>query len=146
MDTGAFVIIGAGQAGGWAAKTLRAEGYAGRIVLVGDEPHPPHERPPLSKAVLSGQSEADVCHLFKPDVLAELALEHMAGERALAIDRQARTVTTDTGRQLRYERLILATGSRVRTLAIPGADLPGVFYLRTIADALALRERLTTGA
>jgi len=145
-ESGVIVIVGAGQAGGWAAKTLRAEGYKGRIVLVGDEPHPPHERPPLSKAVLAGQSEPDVCHLFKPEALAELVLEHATGERATAIDRQARTVTTDAGRRLQYDRLILATGSRVRTLAIPGADLPGVFYLRTIADALALRERLTTGA
>lgn len=146
MENRSFVIVGAGQAGGWAAKTLRAEGFTGRIVLVGDEPHPPHERPPLSKAVLSGQSEPEVCHLFKPEALAELALAHAPGERATAIDREARTVRTDRGRSLRYDRLILATGSRVRTLAIPGADLPGVFYLRTIADALALRERLTTGA
>ncbi len=146
MNEGAFVIVGAGQAGGWIAKTLRAEGYTGRIVLVGDEPHPPHERPPLSKAVLAGESEPDVCHLFKPDALAALSLEHAPGERATAIDREAHEVVTDGGRRVRYERLILATGSRVRTLAIPGADLPGVFYLRTIADALALRERLTTGA
>jgi len=141
-----FVIVGAGQAGGWAAKTLRAEGHTGRIVLVGDEPHPPHERPPLSKAVLAGSSEPDVCDLFKPEALAELSLEHTPGERALSIDRQARTLLTDRGRRLQYERLILATGSRVRKLSIPGADLAGVFYLRTIADALALRERLTTGA
>jgi 3-phenylpropionate/trans-cinnamate dioxygenase ferredoxin reductase subunit len=146
MESGSFVIIGAGQAGGWAAKTLRAEGFTGRIVLVGDESHPPHERPPLSKAVLSGASEPDVCHLFKPDALTELALEHAAGERAVTIDRQAHTVVTERGRTIPYDRLILATGSRVRTLTIPGADLPGVFYLRTIADALALRERLTTGA
>jgi len=146
MINGPIVIVGAGQAGGWAAKTLRAEGYAGRIVLVGDEPHPPHERPPLSKAVLSGSSEPDACHLFKPDEFAELALEHEPGERALAIDRGAHTVRTDRGRQLQYERLILATGSRVRKLAIPGAELSGVFYLRTIADALALRERVNAGA
>lgn len=146
MENGAFVIIGAGQAGGWAAKTLRTEGYAGRIVLVGEEPHPPHERPPLSKAVLSGRSGPDVCHLFKPEALAELSLEHAPGERATAIDPQTRTVRTDRGRSLHFDRLILATGSRVRTLAIPGAELPGVYYLRTIADALALRERLAPGA
>ncbi len=146
MESSSFVIIGAGQAGGWAAKTLRAEGYTGRIVLVGDEPHPPHERPPLSKAVLSGASEPDVCHLFKPDALTELSLEHATGERAVAIDRQAHTITTDRGRTIPYDHLILATGSRVRTLSIPGADLPGVFYLRTIADALALRDRLTADA
>jgi 3-phenylpropionate/trans-cinnamate dioxygenase ferredoxin reductase subunit len=146
MAEGAIVIAGGGQAGGWAAKTLRTEGYAGRIVLLGDEPHPPHERPPLSKAVLAGSSEPDVCHLFKPDALAELALECEPGERALAIDRAARTVLTDRNRRLHYDRLILAMGSRVRRLTVPGADLPGVFYLRTIADALALRERLTTNA
>jgi 3-phenylpropionate/trans-cinnamate dioxygenase ferredoxin reductase component len=146
MAEGAIVIIGGGQAGGWAAKTLRAEGFAGRIVLVGDERHPPHERPPLSKAVLAGSSEPDVCHLFKPDAFAELALECEPGERAVSIDRTAHTVLTDRDRRLGYDRLILAPGSRVRKLAIPGGDLPGVFYLRTIADALALRERLTTDA
>jgi len=146
MVAGPIVIVGAGQAGGWAAKTLRADGYGGRIVLVGDEPHPPHERPPLSKAVLAGSAEPDVCHLFKPDALAALGLECVPGERALAIDRVAHTVATDRARKIRYERLVIATGSRVRKLAIPGADLPGVFYLRTIADALALRERLTTDA
>jgi len=141
-----FVIVGAGQAGGWAAKTLRAEGYTGRIVLIGDEPHPPHERPPLSKAILAGSSEPEVSHLFKPEALAELALEHAPGERAVSIDREARTILTDRVRRLQYDRLILATGSRVRKLAIPGGDLPHVFYLRTIADALALRERIATGA
>jgi 3-phenylpropionate/trans-cinnamate dioxygenase ferredoxin reductase component len=146
MAVGAIVIVGGGQAGGWAAKTLRTEGYAGQIVLVGDEPHPPHERPPLSKAVLAGSAEPDVCHLFRPDALAELSLETEPSERALAIDRTARTVLTDRNRQLRYDRLILAMGSRVRKLAIPGTDLAGVFYLRTIADALALRERLSTNA
>jgi 3-phenylpropionate/trans-cinnamate dioxygenase ferredoxin reductase subunit len=146
MAGNAIVIVGGGQAGGWAAKTLRAEGYGGRIVLVGDEPHPPHERPPLSKAVLAGSAGPDVCHLFKPDAFAELALECEPGERALAIDRAAHTVLTDRNRRLHYDRLILTTGSRVRKLALPGADLPGVFYLRTIADALALRDRLTTDA
>ncbi|MCL4798155.1 MAG: FAD-dependent oxidoreductase [Burkholderiales bacterium] len=140
------VIVGAGQAGGWAAKTLRAEGFAGRITLVGDEPHPPHERPPLSKAVLAGASEPAVCDLFKAETLAELALDCIPAERATAIDRAARVVLTDRGRRLAYDRLVIATGSRVRRLAVPGADLPGVRYLRTIADALALRERLGAGA
>jgi len=140
------VIVGAGQAGGWAAKTLRAEGFAGRITLVGDEPHPPHERPPLSKAVLAGASEPAVCELFKTEALAELALDCIPAERATAIDRAARVVLTDRGRRLAYDRLVIATGSRVRRLAVPGADLPGVRYLRTIADALALRERLGAGA
>lgn len=140
-----IVIVGAGQAGGWAARTLRAAGFAGRITVVGDEPHPPHERPPLSKAVLAGASEPAVCHLFKPEALAALGLDRAARERATAIDRAARVVLTDRGRRLGYDRLLIATGSRVRQLAVPGADRPEVHYLRTIADALALRERLVEG-
>lgn len=141
-----IVIIGAGQAGGWAAKTLRAEGFAGDVVLIGEERHPPHERPPLSKAVMAGAAAPESTHLFKDPDFAALGLQFLAGERAAALDRAARRVLLASGRSVAYDRLLVATGSRPRRLAIPGADLPGIHYLRTIDDSLAIRDRLRTGA
>ncbi|TWT10576.1 NAD(P)/FAD-dependent oxidoreductase [Reyranella sp. CPCC 100927] len=140
-----IVIVGAGQAGGWAAKTLRSERFAGRIVLLGDEAHPPHERPPLSKAVLAGEAAPEATHLFKPEDFAKLDLDCRPGARVAAIDRAARTITLQTGEAIAYGRLILCTGSRARTLGVPGADAPGVRYLRTIDDALALQAQLVAG-
>src|SRR4029077_13030525 len=94
MSLGTMVVVGAGQAGGWATKTLRSEGFTGRIVLIGDEAHPPHERPPLSKAVLAGTAEPDSTHLFKRDAYDELGLDIRAGgsrrcDRALVAHRGA---------------------------------------------------------
>src|SRR5271165_5937947 len=146
MSAGAIVIVGAGQAGGWAAKTLRTEGYAGPIVLLGDEQHPPHERPPLSKAVLSGSADATDCALFKSDAFATLDLDFRPGARGTKIDRETHTVVTASNEPAKYDRLILTMGSRVRRLGVTGAELPGVQYLRTIDDATALRERLREGA
>src|SRR6516165_5642325 len=94
MSADAIVIVGAGQAGGWAAKTLRTEGYTGHIVLLGDEKHSPHERPPLSKAVLSGSVDASDCALFKPDAFAALDLDFRPGARVTQIDRETHTVVT----------------------------------------------------
>jgi 3-phenylpropionate/trans-cinnamate dioxygenase ferredoxin reductase subunit len=142
---GAVVIVGAGQAGGWAAQTLRKEGYAGRVALVGAELHPPHERPPLSKAVLAGEAPPESTWLQKRDAFDALALDWRAGVQATRIDRAARRVVVGDGSTLGYDRLILCTGGRARRLAIPGADLPGVFTLRTIDDALALAPRLRPG-
>jgi len=141
-----IVIVGAGQAGGWAAKTLRTEGFAGRIVLVGDEPHPPHERPPLSKAVMAGAAEGASTHLFKPEDFAALDLDFRAGERAVAIDRAARRVALASGATVDYDRLILCTGGAARRLPVPGGDGPRVHSLRTIEDSLAIRARLAAGA
>jgi 3-phenylpropionate/trans-cinnamate dioxygenase ferredoxin reductase subunit len=136
------VIVGAGQAGGRAAKTLRTAGYTGRIVMIGEEPHPPHERPPLSKAVLAGEAAPESTHLFSEGELARLGLECCYGTRAVSIDRAAKSVVLDLGEAIVYEKLILCTGSRVRRLQLPGADSPNVLYLRTIEDSMALRSRL----
>jgi 3-phenylpropionate/trans-cinnamate dioxygenase ferredoxin reductase subunit len=141
-----IVIVGAGQAGGWAAKTLRTEGFTGQIVLVGDEAHPPHERPPLSKAVMAGAAEGASTHLFKPDELAALDLDFRAGERVTAIDRAAKRVTLASGTAVDYGKLILCTGGAARRLPVPGGDGPRVHYLRTIDDSLAIRARLAAGA
>ena len=146
MSAETIVVVGAGQAGGWAAKTLRGEGFTGRIVLVGDEPHPPHERPPLSKAVLAGTAEPHSTHLFKQGACAELGLDIRAGVAVSSIERSSRTVVLTSGETVAYDRLILCTGSAPRRLGVPGADSPRLHYLRTIDDALLLRPRLAPGA
>jgi 3-phenylpropionate/trans-cinnamate dioxygenase ferredoxin reductase subunit len=145
MSAGTIVIIGAGQAGGWAAKTLRAEGYAGRIVLVGAERHPSHERPPLSKAVLSGAAAPETTHLFKPEEHAALNMDFRAETRATRIDRAAKRVELAGGETIPYDKLILTTGGTARRLPVPGGDLPRVLYLRTIDDSLAIRAALGPG-
>ncbi len=146
MSLGTIVVVGAGQAGGWAAKTLRSEGFTGRIVLVGDEAHPPHERPPLSKAVLAGTAEPDSTHLFKRDAYDELGLDIRAGVAVAAIERSSRTAVLTSGETIVYDSLILCTGSAPRKLSLPGADSPRLHYLRTIDDAILLRPRLAQGA
>ena len=138
MNAGAIVIVGAGQAGGWAATTLRDRGYDGRIVLLGDEPHAPYERPPLSKAVLSGQALAESTELF---AAAQAGVD---GHRVRARRRGAaafadRRVDTSAGRALAYDKLILCTGGR---LTVPRCRADGVHVLRTRADAERLRARL----
>jgi 3-phenylpropionate/trans-cinnamate dioxygenase ferredoxin reductase subunit len=142
---GTIVIVGAGQAGGWAAQTLRKEGFAGRLVLIGDERHPPHERPPLSKAVLAGEASPESTRLMKSEPFEALALEWRPGAQVTRIDRGAKRLDMTDGETLAYDKLILCTGGRARTLAIPGADRPGVHTLRTIDDALALAPLLKPG-
>jgi len=141
-----IVIVGAGQAGGWTAQTLRKEGFAGRIVLIGDELHPPHERPPLSKAVLAGEAVPESTRLLKSEAFDALALEWRAGTRVTGIDRAARRLELSDGDVLGYDKLVLCTGGRARTLPIAGADEPGVHTLRTIDDALALAPSLRPGS
>lgn len=142
---GTIVIVGAGQAGGWAAQTLRKEGYTGRIVLIGDERHPPHERPPLSKAVLAGQAEPQSTWLQKSDAFDALGLEWRPDTKVMRIDRPGKRLALADGQTLAYDKLILCTGGRARTLTIPGADAPAVHTLRTVDDALALAPLLQPG-
>ncbi|GID32579.1 NAD(P)/FAD-dependent oxidoreductase [Paractinoplanes brasiliensis] len=141
-----FVIVGAGQAGANAAETLRAEGFAGRVVLLGAEPHFPYERPPLSKAVLLGKDEPDSVFLHDDAWYAEQDVEVHIGAAAHALDRAARQVSTRDGRTFHYDRLLLATGSSPRSLPVAGADLDGVVRLRTLTDSRRLAGRLRTGA
>jgi len=145
MSAGTIAIVGAGQAGGWAAKTLRGEGYAGRIVLIGAERHPSHERPPLSKAVLAGDAAPETTHLLKPAEYAALDLDFRASARATRIDRSAKRVALADGSAVAYDKLILTTGGTARRLPVPGGDSPRAFYLRTIDDSLAIRETLGPG-
>ncbi|EFV87397.1 hypothetical protein HMPREF0005_05265, partial [Achromobacter xylosoxidans C54] len=136
MSAGAIVIVGAGQAGGWAAATLRGRGYRGRIVLLGDEPHPPYERPPLSKAVLGGQAAPESTELFSQERLAELDITFRPGVAATRLWPERHQVETSDGAMLSYDKLILCTGGRPIVPALPGADGPAVHVLRTRDDAL----------
>lgn len=136
------VIIGAGHAGGSAAGFLRQYGFEGPITLVGDEPIPPYQRPPLSKAWLKGEADADSLSLKPAAWYAENGCDLKLGVTATAINRGARTVSLNTGETLHYDFLVIATGARARKLPIPGADLNGVLELRTAADAEALKAAL----
>jgi 3-phenylpropionate/trans-cinnamate dioxygenase ferredoxin reductase subunit len=140
-----IVIVGAGQAGVQAVASLRAEGFAGAITMVGDEAFAPYQRPPLSKAYLLGTFERDRLFL-KPDAFyRESACELILGIGVQAIDRVAKTVSLSDGRALPYDMLFLATGTRVRPIRCPGAGLAGIHYLRSIADVDRLRPALEKG-
>ncbi len=140
-----FVIVGASLAGAKAAETLRAEGFAGRLVLVGAEPARPYERPPLSKDYLRGESARDTIYVHEEDFYDEQEIELRLGRTAVSLDASAAEVALDDGETLRYDRLLLTTGAEPRRLSIPGADLDGVLYLRSVEDSDALRERLDRG-
>lgn len=136
------VIIGAGHAGGSAAGFLRQYGFEGPITLIGDEPIPPYQRPPLSKAWLKGEADADSLSLKPLEWYADNGCDLKLGVTATAINRGAKTVSLDNGQTLHYDHLVIATGARARKLPIPGADLEGVLELRTAADAEALKSAL----
>lgn len=137
------VIVGAGIAGVRAALTLRECGFAGRIALIGEEAEQPYDRPPLSKSVLVDPQGEEHIGLDPQGELAAAAIDLQLAARCAQIDRDARTVTTDTGTVLAYDRLVLATGSSVRTIVDLPPGIAGVHYLRSLGDALALRNALS---
>lgn len=140
-----YVIVGASVAGGKAAETLRAEGFQGRIVLVGAESELPYERPPLSKGVLLGNDQPDVAYLHDQKWYDDNSVELKLGTPATALDAKAREVTLEDGEKISYDKLLIATGSTVRKLNVPGNDLAGVHYLRTMEQSLALRDSFGEG-
>jgi 3-phenylpropionate/trans-cinnamate dioxygenase ferredoxin reductase subunit len=146
QDSRHIVIAGAGHAGGSAAAMLRQLGWTGAITLVGEEPIPPYQRPPLSKAWLKGEATAESLALrpakFYPDAMIELRLD----TRVTGVDRAAKTVALSDGGTLSYDYLIFALGARARRLPLPGADLNGVLELRSAADADRLKTALHPGA
>jgi 3-phenylpropionate/trans-cinnamate dioxygenase ferredoxin reductase subunit len=144
-DAPHVLIVGAGHAGGTAAALLRQYGFDGPITLVGEEPIPPYQRPPLSKAWLKGEADADALTLKPESFYGEHGIDLRLGVKAAAIDPAARTVTLEGGDVLAYDVLIIATGSRARALPIPGADLDGVLSLRSAADAEQLKKSLGPG-
>jgi 3-phenylpropionate/trans-cinnamate dioxygenase ferredoxin reductase component len=140
-----FVIVGASLAGAKAAETLRTEGFAGRVVLVGAEPERPYERPPLSKDYLQGKAERDKVFVQEASFYSDHDIELRVGERVTELDPGHRELALGTGKRLSFDRLLLATGAEPRRLSVPGGDLEGIHYLRTLADSDALRQRLGAG-
>jgi 3-phenylpropionate/trans-cinnamate dioxygenase ferredoxin reductase subunit len=130
-----FIIVGGGLTGAIATQTLREEGFDGRITLLGQEPNAPYERPPLSKDYLQGKADRDSIFVHPEPWYAEHEVDLSLGAAVTSLDPAARTVTTDTGAQLHYDKLLLATGSKPRRLEVPGAELHGVHYLRNVEDS-----------
>jgi 3-phenylpropionate/trans-cinnamate dioxygenase ferredoxin reductase component len=144
-DKQTFLIVGASLAGAKAAETLREEGFDGRVVLVGAEGERPYERPPLSKDYVRGEAERERLYVHGESFYRDHDIELRLGRTAVDMDASLREVALDDGERLRYDRLLLATGAEPRRLAIPGGDLDGVYYLRSVEDADGLRERLDRG-
>ena len=139
------LIVGGGQAAGALAAALRQGGYADPVTVVGAEPLPPYQRPPLSKALLKGEAEPDSLLMRPAAFYADKNVTLRLGVRVQAIDRAARTASLDDGSSLAWSALVFATGSRLRRLAVPGIDAAGVRELRTVADAQAIRAALVPG-
>jgi 3-phenylpropionate/trans-cinnamate dioxygenase ferredoxin reductase component len=138
---GAVVVVGAGLGGLRCAEALRAHGHHGAITLVGDEPHAPYDRPPLTKQLLAGEWDESRISLVKRDVLAEQRIDLVAGSTAVALDLEGRSVTLADGRRLAGDAVVVATGAAPRWL--PGTEgLPGIHVVRTLDQALALRREL----
>jgi NADPH-dependent 2,4-dienoyl-CoA reductase/sulfur reductase-like enzyme len=145
MPSPAYVIVGASLAGAKAAETLREEGFDGTVVLIGAEDDRPYERPPLSKGYLLGKDPRDSIFVHPESWYADHDVDLRLGTTVVSIDRQAHTVALAGGGQVPYDRLLIATGSSPRRLSIPGADLDGVPYLRTVGDSERLAAMLRTG-
>jgi 3-phenylpropionate/trans-cinnamate dioxygenase ferredoxin reductase component len=143
MSAKVHVIVGAGQTGGNAAAAMRNAGFDGRIVLVGAETHLPYERPPLSKAALIDDPEPEPSWISPSDRYASLDIDVRLGMAAVTLDPGARTITLADGTKLPFDRLLLATGGRARTLSVPGSE--HALLLRTLEDARRIRAKLVAG-
>jgi 3-phenylpropionate/trans-cinnamate dioxygenase ferredoxin reductase subunit len=140
-----LVVVGGGQAAAQAIHTARQSGFDGRITLVGDEPWLPYQRPPLSKKYLAGELARERLHIKSDSFYESREVDLMLGNRAESLDAGQRQLTLSDGSRLAYSKLLLATGSRVRRLELPGSDLEGVHYLRTIADVDAIVAEFAAG-
>jgi len=136
---GPILIVGGGVAGGNAAATLREEGFRGRVVIISKEPGVPFGRPPLSKTYLRSEEDLEGWYVRPAGWYQEHDVELLGESRAVAVDAAAHTVVLDSGRELRYQKVLIATGGRNRRLEIPGAELPGIHYLRTVAECDAIK-------
>ena len=139
------VIVGAGQAGLQTAISLRQGGFDGRVILLGAEEHLPYQRPPLSKQVLKGEFDAERCTLRGKDFLDKQEIDFRPGVRATGVDRRRHFVQLEQDQVIDYDFLVIATGSRLNRIELSGSRLAGVHYLRTIDDALSLRDELKDG-
>ncbi len=140
-----IVIVGGGLAGGNAAATLRAEGFAGPVVIISAEPGVPFGRPPLSKTYLRSEETLDGWYVKPPGWYAEHHVDLRTGSSVAALDPAAHTVVLRSGEELSYAKLLIATGGQNRRLSLPGADLPGIHYLRTVAECDAIKQQAVTG-
>jgi 3-phenylpropionate/trans-cinnamate dioxygenase ferredoxin reductase subunit len=140
-----IAIVGASLTGSSAAATLREEGFDGRVVLIGAEPQPPYDRPPLSKNYLRGTTPFEKTLLRPPEFYRERDIEMRLGTTVTRVDAEKRTLALDGGERLEFDQLLVATGGRNRRFPIPGIDLPGVYDLRTVADADRIREAIGRG-
>ncbi len=140
-----IIVIGAGHGGAQLVESLRGGGFDGTIIMIGDEAHRPYDRPSTSKELLSGGVEMDRVFLKREQFYADKQIDIRLSTTVTAIDRHAKTVTLSTGETLGYDRLVIATGARARRLTVPGADLDGIFYLRSLADSQAIGARLGPG-
>jgi 3-phenylpropionate/trans-cinnamate dioxygenase ferredoxin reductase subunit len=140
-----IVVVGAGQSGYWTVKTLRNEGYDGKLVLIGAEAFPPYDRPPLSKKVLTGEAEPRSIWYLSAEDFANLRIEFLPATRVLSIDPHERKVVTQSAGALTYDHLVLTTGARPRRLDLAGEQTAPVHYLRDLEDCLRLREVLEPG-
>jgi 3-phenylpropionate/trans-cinnamate dioxygenase ferredoxin reductase component len=145
MSDQTFMIVGASLTGAKAAEELRERGFDGRVVMLGSEAERPYERPPLTKDYLRGESAREKAYVHEDGFYEEHAIELETGATVAAIDPGASRLTLDDGRELRFDRLLLATGAEPRRIPVAGAELGGVHYLRTLADCDVLRERLDAG-
>ena len=140
-----IVIIGGGMAGGNAAATLRDEGFSGPVVLLSTEPNVPFGRPPLSKTYLRSEEDLTGWYVRPAGWYAEHDVELRNGVVVAAVDPAAHTVTLDSGAEIRYEKVLIATGGRNRRIEADGADLPGIHYLRTVAQCDAIKQEAARG-
>lgn len=143
MDNRRVLIVGAGHASAQLCASLRREGWTGEVLLVGDEPSLPYQRPPLSKTYLAGQADLDELLIRKPEFYQKEGVEYRQG-RVTSIDRTTCTATLADGENVRYDKVALCLGARPRQLDVPGANLAGVHYLRDAADIVAIRKHLGT--
>lgn len=143
--TQTIAIVGAGQAGAQAAQSLRQAGFDGRLFLIGDERHAPYQRPPLSKKYFAGQLEADRLALLPDKFYADNAIDCLFGVQVTALDLRTNDLQTGDGKRIAYNQLLLTTGSRSRALPVPGADLDGVYSLRSIVDVDRLQPDVKPG-
>jgi 3-phenylpropionate/trans-cinnamate dioxygenase ferredoxin reductase component len=145
MSKQTFVIVGASLAGAKAAQELRERGFDGTVVLVGAETDRPYERPPLSKDFLRAESEREKVFVHEAGFYAEHEIELITGHAATDLDVRAGRVALDDGRSLSFDKLLLTTGAEPRRLSVPGAELEGIHYLRTLSDSEALSARIAGG-
>src|SRR5215813_5617780 len=144
-STKPMVIVGGGKAGGTAAATLREDGFGGPVMIINRDPGIPYGRPPLSKTYLRSEEDLTGWYVEPADWYGANGVEVLAESPVTAIDATAHSLALGSGRELEYQKLLIATGGRNRSLQVPGAALPGIYYLRTVAECDAIKREAVAG-